>query len=68
MLRAPALPLARALPGLSRACEGHNQAFDYFEGVPRSILYDNPKINTVSSSESNKNGDLWIIDSVPKAF
>jgi transposase len=25
-------------------CEGHNQAFTYFEGVPRSILYDNTKI------------------------
>ncbi len=25
-------------------CEGHNQAFAYFEGVPRSILYDNTKI------------------------
>jgi transposase len=25
-------------------CEGHNQAFSYFGGVPRSILYDNTKI------------------------
>ena len=25
-------------------CEGHNQAFAYFAGVPRSILYDNTKI------------------------
>jgi transposase len=25
-------------------CEGHNQAFAYLEGVPRSILYDNTKI------------------------
>ena len=25
-------------------CAGHNQAFAYFEGVPRSILYDNTKI------------------------
>jgi transposase len=25
-------------------CEGHNQAFAYFGGVPRSILYDNTKI------------------------
>jgi transposase len=25
-------------------CEGHNSAFDYFDGVPQSILYDNTKI------------------------
>ena len=25
-------------------CEGHNAAFDYFGGVPRSIVYDNTKI------------------------
>ena len=25
-------------------CEGHNQAFAYFGGVPRAILYDNTKI------------------------
>jgi transposase len=25
-------------------CEGHNQAFAYFGGVPRTILYDNTKI------------------------
>ena len=25
-------------------CEGHNQAFAYFGGVPRSIVYDNTKI------------------------
>jgi len=25
-------------------CEGHNQAFTYFGGVPRAILYDNTKI------------------------
>lgn len=25
-------------------CEGHNQAFAYFDGVPRRILYDNTKI------------------------
>jgi transposase len=25
-------------------CEGHEQAFAYFGGVPRSILYDNTKI------------------------
>jgi transposase len=25
-------------------CEGHNQAFGYFGGVPRIILYDNTKI------------------------
>lgn len=24
--------------------EGHNSAFDYFDGVPQSILYDNTKI------------------------
>jgi transposase len=24
--------------------EGHNQAFAYFGGVPRTILYDNTKI------------------------
>src|SRR5258708_8569537 len=24
--------------------EGHNQAFSYFGGVPRSILYDNTKL------------------------
>ena len=24
-------------------CEGHNQAFTYFGGVPRHILYDNSK-------------------------
>jgi transposase len=25
-------------------CEGHNQAFAYFNGVPQTILYDNTKI------------------------
>jgi transposase len=25
-------------------CEGHNQAFTYFDGVPRNIVYDNTKI------------------------
>jgi len=25
-------------------CEGHNQAFAYIGGVPRTILYDNPRI------------------------
>jgi transposase len=25
-------------------CEGHNQAFAYFSGVPQTILYDNTKI------------------------
>src|SRR6266853_1285051 len=27
--------------------EGHNQAFTYFEGVPRNILYDNTKLAVV---------------------
>jgi transposase len=27
--------------------EGHNQAFTYFDGVPRSILYDNTKLAVV---------------------
>ena len=27
--------------------EGHNQAFAYFEGVPRNILYDNTKLAVV---------------------
>jgi transposase len=43
-LHVPAFPHARALPALSRVCEGHNQAFAYFEGAPRSILYDDTKI------------------------
>lgn len=28
-------------------CEGHNQAFAYFGGVPRTILYDNTKLAAV---------------------
>ena len=28
-------------------CEGHNQAFAYFGGVPRTILYDNTKLAVV---------------------
>ena len=36
----------KAFPGETTAafCEGHNAAFRYFGGVPRSIVYDNTKI------------------------
>ena len=29
---------------ITAVCEGHNQAFAYFGGVPQRIVYDNTKI------------------------
>lgn len=53
-LRVPAFPFARGLPTLSRVCEGHNQAFANFEGVPRYILYDNAKVAIKEIADDGK--------------
>ena len=39
-------------------CDGHNAAFAFFGGVPRSILYDNTKLADPGRWEAAANADL----------